>query len=958
MAMPPVPNISHALGSIVPCMGQAAALLLVCASLLPAAEPIVELTNHQSGISLSLSGRNGVDWAVEQTCHEARIADLVLHVKSSVAFSLAHNERNTLVNTNAKERTLGDTPDAGNIHWKIDRDQLTHPYVTPPHDVAPRFTAPFTFADLTYDGTLKVTGTLGDNGGEWGSSPRANSKRWYHGMADAAGNEWHVLTYWDDDIAALSARDIPVHRQGASDGHCVAVCVDPKTPVIQFAADPGGQFYTSPAKTYHVPRIWERTTWLTDKVRLHFVNLRDVQAVQFRVDDQPWQTYAGEPLDVSRLFKGEDRTFVLEARCGEQGPAVRRRIVFKPAHPAPQERHGRLLWTDENDRARVTAKLTTTAPFQQAYARLRKDVLQRGPEDFGTLRGGWRSGADSASASLTEAFVAAIDGYATSAAPALSAKVRLLRLSRLQPVGAEIDINQHSPGKDYLNELGQTLQLYTDAAVAYDLLADGFRSTDHADGMTPVEELIIREGLAKIAHTILGRMWTSYNANIGGGDTHWSHAYDFTIGTIALAMPTYSTPWYGVSGADRVTRNDYPDKWNPFPEQAVTWWEAVTNPLVATPGHPGITHPFRAEFLLSDDGWWTGPNDFVGDGDRYVGKKLVDVNHGGLANAECRIEPTELHGYEAPFTLRYGAWLAMRRIAGDPAPLPPSGLAYLRRRLVHGTVQMHWDAEAKVYSAGTPSVATGLPGFNRHFNFAALPQTRARVAEHLARLSANDADLRGLADPYVLALCAAPDDLPEVKELPLQRPVLKALMKHVVKPGERIQKDVVAIGLNGEELTIAVQGLPRGATWDSTTRRIAWTPGEADLGVHIVTVSASNGTFTTPRPFPIIVMPEPGKRPEIRESPKAFNAVLGAVGDAVELSWEAPDNPERVHSYLLYRDGVFFAAVPPGTTTLTDREYVLPSTHTRYHVSFLTLDGQESAAAHANGGRYLTVPAK
>lgn len=934
------------------------AVPLACLVALGAAEPIVELSNHQSGISLSLSGRNGVDWAVEQTCHEARISDLVLHVKSTVAFSLAHNERNTLVNEYAKERKLGEAPDAGTIHWKIDRDQQTHAYTDPDPAIAPRYSAPFTFAELAWPDGPKVLGRLGDNGGAWGGSPRGNGKRWYHGMADAAGNEWHVLTYWDDDVAALQARKIQVHRQGASDGHCVAICVDPRTPVIQFAADAGGQFHTSPAKTYHIPRIWERTTWLTDKVRLHFVNLTDAQGVQFRLDDQPWRTYAGEPFDVATLLDGEDRSVVLEARCGEQGPTVRRRLVFKPAHPAPQERHGRLLWTDEKDRAQVIDKLKGTAPFKQAFTRLREDVLKRGPSGFGTVRGGWRSGAGSASASLDEAFVAAVDGFAASPAPALSAKIRLLRLARLQPVGAEIDINQHSPGKDYINELGQTLQLYTDAAVAYDLLADGFRSTEHPDGMTPVEELIIREGLAEIAHAILGRMWPSYSATIGGGDTHWAHAYDFTIGTIALAMPTYSTPWYGVSGADRVTRNDHADRWNPFPEQAVTWWEAVTDPLVATPGHPGITNPFRAEFLLADDSWWTGPNDFVGDGDRYFGKKLVDVNHGGLANAECRVEPTELHGYEAPFTLRYGAWLAMRRIAGDPAPLPPSGLAYLRRRLVHGTVQMHWDGKEKVYRAGKPSVATGLPGFNRHFDFAALPQTRARVADHLARLSAKDADLRGFADPYNLALCSDPAALPEVKELPPQRPVIKALMKHVVMPGERIQKDVVAIGLNGEDLTVAVEGLPAGATWDATTRRIAWTPGEGDLGVHLVTVSAGNGAFTTTRPFPMIVMAEPGKRPELRDAPKAFRAALGAAGDVVELTWEAPDKAERVHSYLLYRDGVLFAAVPAGTTSLADREYVLPRTHTRYHVSFLTRDGQESSAAHANGGAYLTIPAR
>ena len=54
------------------------------------------LTNHKSGISVSLSGGNGADWAVEMTYHDEEIADQILYVKSSVNFSLAHNANNTL----------------------------------------------------------------------------------------------------------------------------------------------------------------------------------------------------------------------------------------------------------------------------------------------------------------------------------------------------------------------------------------------------------------------------------------------------------------------------------------------------------------------------------------------------------------------------------------------------------------------------------------------------------------------------------------------------------------------------------------------------------------------------------------------------------------------------------------------------------------------------------------------
>ena len=78
--------------------GRLVAGILLVAAFAPfvsAAEPL-PLTNHKSGISVSLSGSNGVDWAVEMTYHDEEVADQILYVKSSVNFSLAHNANNTL----------------------------------------------------------------------------------------------------------------------------------------------------------------------------------------------------------------------------------------------------------------------------------------------------------------------------------------------------------------------------------------------------------------------------------------------------------------------------------------------------------------------------------------------------------------------------------------------------------------------------------------------------------------------------------------------------------------------------------------------------------------------------------------------------------------------------------------------------------------------------------------------
>ena len=349
----------------------------------------------------------------------------------------------------------------------------------------------------------------------------------------------------------------------------------------------------------------------------------------------------------------------------------------------------------------------------------------------------------------------AVEGPAAAAKEVQLCKARLLRVARLQPVGFEIHIDHATPAKDFLSELGQTLQCFADAGVAYDIMAAFCRKSQDPQGVTPIEEICIRESLAKIAKTIL-QYRDNYTASHGSGDTHWCHGYELAFGTIALAMPTYRSPYYGASGGDRKTRNDMVDEhgkyWNPFPDQGVTWYEAATDPAIKSPGYPNNAFPFRAEFLLTDDGWWSGPNDLVGDGDRYYqgprGNQLVDVNYGGLANADCRVELVEMDGYESPFVSRLHAFDFMRRIKGD-ARRPLCTTNYIRRRLVHGVVPLRWDRATKTYAAEAPRVETAIYAFNAHYEFASLSAPVKLVSGFLG-------DLKAYYDGGAEARCRGP----------------------------------------------------------------------------------------------------------------------------------------------------------------------------------------------------------
>ena len=968
-----------------------AVALVAIASARPAfgAAPLA-LTNHKSGISVSLSGSNGADWAVEMTYHDEEIADQILYMKSSVSISLAHNENNTLEidSTSKLPHVLGTTvpkgaPNAGEIRYKIDRDQQAHAYcdrsgALPSFAVA--YAAPFNFDTLTYSDPARtpVLGKIGDNGLPYGRSPQATRDRFCCGLRDAFGNEWHVLTYWDNDVPLCSALGVDGGRAEGSDGYCVPVCVNPLTPIIQLTAGGSDQYYTTPLKTYHIPKIWDRTTYLTSGVQLSFVNLTNSDAVMYRVDGGAWQTWSGAPLAAGALFSGSNSSHLLEAKCGASGAVLSRAVIVNPDYPAPNDHHGYMLWADEAERQALIYKLNNVQPFKISYQNcFRSDGWVQGlPASFTDQRGVWRFWPGLMGNALSNALVLAVEGPATPAgsavAPAL--KQRLLWMSRLEPIGFEVTIDNITPAKDYLSELGQTEQQWVDAAIAYDIAAGFYRSAQYSGGLTPIEELLVRDGLAKVAKSLL-QFRDNYHAASGGGDTHWALGYELSLAAIALAMPTYKTPYYGVSGGDRRTINDLKDGngkyWNPFPDQGATWYAAATDPWIARPGYPNNVYSFRSDYEITDDGWWSGANDLVGapcnsggGSDRYVtgpnGTMLVDVQYGGLANAECRVEPQEMNGYESPFVARIAVLDCIRRIKGDTTQAR-CVTNYLRRRLTHGAVTVTWNPTTKIYTPDAPRVETAVYCFNRHYEFASLPGPMGLVGQFLSDLKAYygisgaidqathdriyDDTRKIFYEAYGLVLCEDPATLSAHAPERNHPPVVKPLFKYVVKPGEPCVKYVLACDPDCDPLTITVNGLPNGATWEPQARVIKWTPAAKDAGVHIVTVTADDGKAATTRPFAMIVKADAGSG-RTPAAPANVTAALTFNSSAVVLNWMKPSGV-AVAAYAIYRDGILWATTPADVTTWTDRELILPASKTVYNVSLWATTGAESSATAA-----------
>ena len=135
------------------------------------------MTNYKTGIDVTFSGTEGVDWAVERPYHDPLVIDdPVVYIKQGTDISMAYNARAMVIkNSNEGGRTILGTDlvaEGGIIRYMLDRDRQASQKVwadtlsyANTAKLNPAYTAPFALEDLTYDGSTPVVGTTGSNGG-------------------------------------------------------------------------------------------------------------------------------------------------------------------------------------------------------------------------------------------------------------------------------------------------------------------------------------------------------------------------------------------------------------------------------------------------------------------------------------------------------------------------------------------------------------------------------------------------------------------------------------------------------------------------------------------------------------------------------------------------------------------------------------------------------------------------
>jgi len=581
--------------------------------------------DYKSGISIRYSGTEGVDWIAEDMYHEPLVNNRrTVYIKAATTITLSHNELNVLAKgpgtsvvlvSTGKDGVLG-TADDGNygmpgiIRYRVDGDmslgkelwawnhpdERTKQGTLKPLPVGnlklPAYTTPLSFATLMYEPykpSLPVLGKVGDNG----VAITDSSNYYYYGVRDSAGDEWHSLQIGDDDYASYPLSDDQKEVYWASDGKEQLFVVNPKTPCITVTRTGNGQFYTTPAKAYFVPKIYDQTTYIqpgTGSVSIKLTNIYD-GPVEYRINTGDWinNGTAMVTLMDSAFDTGSN---ILECRYASTPDVVRtRKIVKNPPFPSAGESHGNLMWADDNEFQKIKARLTR-APYKWFWeSKLLGDadttMRQKWDAFGGKGHRRWAFGSwyTSNTAADLNAFVALINGWdakpgVTTKSWAQYAKGMLLEnILNLDPVGIMVSTgNMPAPMTENRGAGYNVVKNTHSTAIAYDLLIAHYRSDQHADGITPIEDYFIRDMLASYA-LIAFRAFASAELGL------WATAQATGVLMTGLAMPDYDTPYYGTSGY-----NDPPTpashNYTPFPDESFTWKEVLTDIKLAPDQDP------------------------------------------------------------------------------------------------------------------------------------------------------------------------------------------------------------------------------------------------------------------------------------------------------------------------------------------------------------------------------------
>ncbi len=558
------------------------------------------VTNYKTGIDFVFSGERGTTFDYEDQYYDQKIFDRkIIYIRSSTEISLVHNNRNIaafngyeVIGENGKDGISG-TGDEGVIRYRMDGD-YNFANRWSGATANPEFSGSKTFATLNYPNGDPVLGSLGPKAG---AAITDQTSYYYRGFTDSYGSEWHTMQIADDDTAFATA-DSEWH---ASDGKWVLFVVNPKTPCLRISAANGAQFYTTPAKAYFVPKIHEQSTYIYTKGggRVTFtVSAINGSAVSYRINGGAWVT-SSTPLasfDDTLLPDGQN---ILEYKYAS-GAIKTRKVVKNPAFPSASERHGYSLWVNDDRFNEIKTRLSRS-PYANAWKYVQtNDTWNSQSKILANCGTGLRY---KHSGTLANAFAAKVLGISANGQKgnyALLSKNALLENWRtIDAVGVELPHSGTTlPSREVVYRGYYDVDGIFDAAFAYDLLISCYKSTDAANGITPVEDYYIRDTLASFVIEQLMNGSTDSAVNDTGG--MWDTARRIGAMACMVVMPSYTTDYYGTSGLDG---NTTAKPYTPFPDFPITWSRLLWENNAEILGYPNNRkHLGIEEYNISADG--------------------------------------------------------------------------------------------------------------------------------------------------------------------------------------------------------------------------------------------------------------------------------------------------------------------------------------------------------------------
>lgn len=675
--------------------------------------------DKKCGITVTIIGTEGTDYVVEDSYNDTSIFDLpTVYLKSGTSISMAHNANNIAVTGSGRLRTVvGTGANKGDIRFTFNREWSRLGWSS--YGTAsqyPLYTGSFSMTSLNTDYYGSGQDLIGSVGGN-GQTQTNKATFFYRAILDSVGDEWHVLRYADDDFV-----DYPSAEPDAtsSDGKWFNIVRDPVTPAFKTSAsDSSGKFYKTPPKVYFMPVIHPETIYFQGNCSFAITNIFGGN-ISYDINGGATVNVGAATVTLNQAnFSSGSNTLRYWYTAT---PSVKRTrtLVKSPTSPSAGEDHGNLLWGDAAGLTVVEGRIVR-APYAFKYARFKgRNNYECGQDEWDDNGGhGYRLGGRTAAWAMAparnNAFVALVEGNSyvvpgSVKTAAIYAKEMMIESGLCTPVlGSELQMSSIPQASSETNYRGyEDVEAVYHVAMAYDWAAANFRSDQVSGGMTPIEEYFVRDMIASWVHFC--GLWQGGFQDQGEPGL-WGTARNTGAMVAAMALPSYSTPYYGTSGVDGNTTTY---TWAPFQTTNYTWKNLFITGNYSLGSYPnapiysfGWENENDALGLCNPDGEWTDRISYATDGQ-------MGYNLAVYRNLQKMYFPAVDHTYMDAYLVNAtaGTVMYLKEEPGDtpPPPYGPSRITNL------GVVNENFP----VFAANAQAYAQGLPNDDTNSVFSAI----------------------------------------------------------------------------------------------------------------------------------------------------------------------------------------------------------------------------------------------